>query len=165
MGRRKFTILIDAEKAKAVCSDYKIGDTFCGEPSEPEPRKPAEAAEKQARDGQVQDGPTPTSETTLTEDGRRKGGSKPKYNKGLQAFVDSLSAEFAEAKRPFTLSTFKDWLLENAKPGEGYEANPAIPDCDDIEFYDGKLWWKDRKGAPQSATMRTVERYISRSKP
>lgn len=113
---------------------------------------------------QVQGGTTSTSETILTEEARRKGGSKSKFNKGLQTFVDSLFVEFADGNEPFTLSTFKDWLRKNAASGEGYEPDPAIPDCGDIVFYDDKLWWKDRRGAPQSVTIRTVERYISRAK-
>jgi hypothetical protein len=56
----------------------------------------------------------PALATILTEEARRKGGSRPKYNRGLQAFLDTLPATFAKDGKPFNLSTLKDWLSENA---------------------------------------------------
>ena len=100
----------------------------------------------------------------LTGDSRRKGGSASKYNAGLQQFIDRLFAEFEGKGVRLTLFGLKTWLEKNARPGEGYDPEPPIPDCEDIEVYDKLVWWKNRQGHPRSATLRTFERYIQRAR-
>ena len=101
---------------------------------------------------------------SLTRKSRSKGGSKPKYTVALQQFIDRLAAEFKEAGRPLTLSTLKSWLTENAVRDHGYDPTPMISDCDDIEFFEERLWWKDRNASQKSTSIKTVERYIRRAK-
>ncbi len=100
----------------------------------------------------------------LNKKSRSKGGSVPKYDVGLQDFIDQLFAEFEGSGDNLTLSSLKTWLVENAPQGEGYDPNPTIPDCDVVEFHDDKIWWIDRQARQKSATLRTLERYISRAK-
>lgn len=100
---------------------------------------------------------------SLTKESRSKGGSKPKYNVALQQFIDRVAAEFKEAGRPLTLSTLKSWLTEHAVRNNGYDPTPVISNCDDIEFFDERLWWKDRSGSQKSTAIRTIEHYIRRA--
>ncbi len=92
---------------------------------------------------------------------RSKGGSKPKYNVALQQFIDQLAAEFKEAGRPFTPSVLETWLSTNASQGEGYESQ--IPDCDDIELYDDRVWWVDSQGRRDNRALKSIERYVQRA--
>ncbi len=96
------------------------------------------------------------------EEAQKKGGSRPTYNKGLQSFINQRSTEFAKTDKPFTLSTLKDWLLENARADETYES--GIADCDDLEFVEHTLFWEDRRGNPHSRRARSLEPYIQRAK-
>ena len=100
--------------------------------------------------------------TRLSRDDQKKGGSRRTYNKGLQSFINQRSTEFAQTGKPFTLGTFKDWLHENARPEEPYETD--IPDCDDLEFQDNILHWKNRRGDARSLRDRSLEPYIQRAK-
>lgn len=93
---------------------------------------------------------------------RSKGGSKPKYNVALQQFIDQLAAEFKEAGRPFTPSVLETWLSTNAPQGESYESE--IPDCDDIELYDDRVWWTDSQGRRKDIALKSIERYVQRAK-
>ena len=109
--------------------------------------------------------PTPTTEKQpqgLGQEHQRKGGLTPKYHPGAQEFVNRLYDQF-EADGPcLTLGTLESWLLKNAPEGKGHESE--ISDFDDVEYYDGILWWKDGDGAPHSFKIRTFERYIVRAK-
>ena len=118
--------------------------------------------EAESRVSSLLDG-APLKHLLDTED-QRKGGSRRKYDQGLQSFIDRLAAEFRKAGTPFTLLTLKKWLAENAVQGDGYAPTAAISDCDDIEFFDETLWWKDRNASQKSTAIRTIERYIQRAK-
>ena len=96
-----------------------------------------------------------------TED-RIKGGKAPKYDFGLQQFVNQLFTNFKSEGQHLTPSSFKRWLEANALRGDGYESH--ILDCDDIEFYDGKIWWKDRTGKLRGLVERSLEPYIQRAR-
>ena len=96
-----------------------------------------------------------------TED-RIKGGKAPKYDAGLQQFIDQLFAKFERADTRLTSSSLHTWLAENAPKDDGHET--GIPSCDDIELYDNKVWWKNQQARQKSAALRTVERYILRAK-
>ena len=98
-----------------------------------------------------------------TED-RIKGGEAPKYNFGLQQFINQLAVEFKDAEKLLTPPTLKAWLVKNANPGEGYDPTPEIFDCDDIEFNGSELLWKDHTGSQKSIVIRSIDRYISRAK-
>ena len=98
----------------------------------------------------------------LNAKSQSKGGSKPKYNVALQQFIDQLAAEFNGTGKPLTLSALETWLSTDAPQGESYES--GIPDCDDIEIYDDKVWWIDSKGLRKSLTLRSIERYVERAK-
>ena len=100
----------------------------------------------------------------LTDASRAKGGSTRKYDVGLQQFINQLFAEFTEKSIRLARSGLTAWLEQNALPGEGYDPEPPIPDCGDIEFYENRVWWKNRQGHPKSASLRTIERYILRAK-
>ena len=102
--------------------------------------------------------------TPLTKAHRTKGGKAPKYDFGLQQFVDQLFAEFEAKDTDLTPPLLKAWLVENAPKDEGYDPVPEIPDCGDIEFYEGKVWWKDRTGRPRSVVERSLEPYIRRAR-
>ena len=99
--------------------------------------------------------------TPLTEAHRIKGGKAPKYNFGLQQFIDQLAAEFNGAGRPFTFSALEKWLSTRASQGEGYESE--IPDCDEIEFYDDRVWWVDSQGQRKNLALKSIERYVQRA--
>ena len=100
----------------------------------------------------------------LNRDSRKKGGLAPKYNVGLQKFIDQLFAEFERKDTRLTLSGLETWLVQHAQNDEGYDPEPPIPDCGDIEFYEDKIWWKDGNANLKSRTLRAVERYIARAK-
>ena len=117
-------------------------------------------SEKRGKDG----GQRKRISPSLTPGSQSRGGSNSKYNVALQKFINRLAAEFRAENHDLTIRTLKAWLLVNAQPGNGYEPGPPIPDCDDIEFDKGKLWWKDHKGSQKSIAIRSVERYISRAK-
>ena len=102
------------------------------------------------------------ADSNHTIESRKKGGSAPKYYVGFQQFLDELFARHKEEDPPLTLSRFCEWLQENALFEEGYET--GIPNCDDIEFYDDKVWWKDQQARQKSIALRTAERYLSRAK-
>ena len=102
--------------------------------------------------------------SNLTRDSRRKGGRAPKYDAGLQQFIDQLFAEFEGEGVRLTLFGLEPWLEKNAQPKEGYDPEPPIPDCGDIEFYDNLIWWKNQQGDQKSAALRTLERYIQRAR-
>lgn len=109
--------------------------------------------------------PSPSSSpSNLTDKSRSDGGSKAKYNVGLQKFIDQLFAEFDGRGTRLTLSLLETWLEENAPKDDGYDPDPEIPDFDDVELYDGNVWWKDHQGHRKNATLRTLERYISRAR-
>ncbi len=98
----------------------------------------------------------------LSREDQKKGGSRPKYDQGLQYFINQRSTEFAESGKSFSLATLKDWLLENARDGESYES--GIPDCDELEFVENRLYWKDRQARLHSRSAPSLERYIQRAK-
>ncbi len=98
----------------------------------------------------------------LNRDSQTKGGLAPKYHAGLQQFIDQLFAKFERADTRLTSSSLHTWLAENAPKDAGHET--GIPSCDDVELYDNKVWWRNRQGHQKSATLRTIERYISRAK-
>ncbi len=98
----------------------------------------------------------------LSREDQKKGGSRSKYDQGLQSFINQRSTEFAESGKPFSLATLKDWLLENARADETYES--GIADCDDLEFVENTLYWKDRRGITHSRRARSLEPYIQRAK-
>ena len=98
-----------------------------------------------------------------TED-RIKGGKAPKYNFGLQEFVNQIFTKFKSEGQLLTPPTLKAWLVKNAPPGEGYDPEPKIPDCDDIEFNGSDLLWKDHTGSQKSIVIKSVDPYISRAK-
>ncbi len=104
-----------------------------------------------------------SAEPNLTGDSRRKGGSAPKYNAGLQQFIDQLFVEFEGEGVRLTLFGLKTWLERNAQPNKGYDPEPPIPDCGDIEFYDKHVWWKNKQSHQKSTALRTLERYIQRA--
>ncbi len=99
----------------------------------------------------------------LTMESRSKGGSKPKYNAGLQKFIDRLAVKFKDEKKLLTPPTLKAWLVKNAIPGQGFDPTPAILDCDDIEFNGSELLWKDDTGSQKSMAIKSVDRYIQRA--
>jgi hypothetical protein len=98
----------------------------------------------------------------LSREDQKKGGSRPKYDQGLQSFINQCSTKFAESGKPFSLATLKDWLLENARDRESYES--GVPDCDELEFVENRLYWKDRQARPHSRSAPSLERYIQRAK-
>lgn len=98
-----------------------------------------------------------------TED-RIKGGKAPKYHFGLQQFVNQLFTEFKREDQRFTLSSVKRWLEANAPYEDGYDPEPAIPDCGDIEYYDDRIWWKDRDARLKSVHERSLEPYFRRAR-
>ena len=100
----------------------------------------------------------------INAESRRRGGSKPKYNAGLQEFIDRLAVKFKDEKKLLTPPTLKDWLVKNAILDAGYEPTPAILDFDDIEFNESVLLWKDHEGTQKSIKIKSVDRYISRAK-
>ena len=100
----------------------------------------------------------------LNTESRSRGGSRPKYNAGLQQFINQLTVEFKDAGNLLTPPTLKAWLVKNANPGEGYDPTPEIPDCDDIEFNGSQLLWKDHTGSQKSIVIKSVDPYISRAK-
>ena len=100
--------------------------------------------------------------SNLTDETRSKGGSKPHYNASCQQFIDQRYVEFESRRDRLTVSHLKTWLEENARPEQGDET--GIPSCDDIEFYENRIWWKDETGSPKSKSLRAAERYIARAK-
>ncbi len=102
--------------------------------------------------------------SSLSRESQIKGGSAPKYDLGLQQFIDRLFAEFKADGVRLTPSSLETWLNENAQPNEGYDPEPPIPDCGDIEFYDNKVWWKNDAGAPKSILIKSLERYFKRTR-
>jgi len=98
----------------------------------------------------------------LSREDQKKGGSRPKYNHGLQTFINQLCTEFVESGKLFSLATVKDWLFRNARAEEPYES--GIRDCDDLEFVEGALFWIDRHGRSHSRRARSLEPYIQRAK-
>ena len=105
-----------------------------------------------------------TAPKHLDTKSRTKGGKAPKYDLGLQQFIDRLFAEFKADGVRLTTSSLEAWLNENVQPNEGYEPEPPIPDCGDIEFYDNKVWWKNAAGAPKSILIKSLERYFKRTR-
>ena len=101
---------------------------------------------------------------SLNRDSQTKGGKATKYDSGLQQFIDQLSIEFKKKSVPLIYPDLKTWFEVNAPFENGYQPEPHIPDCDDIEFYDGKVWWKDRSGRQKSVVIRSLERYIQRAR-
>lgn len=99
--------------------------------------------------------------STLNKDAAKKGGSRSKYNKGLQSFMNQLSAKFAETGKTFTLPTFNDWLLEVANKGS-YET--GIPDFEDLDLVEDTLYWVNRRGDTRSLKVRSLQPYIKRAK-
>ena len=118
--------------------------------------------EAESRVSSLLDG-APLKHLLDTED-QRKGGSRRKYDQGLQSFINRLAAEFKDAEKLLTPPTLKAWLVKNAEPGEGYDPTPEILDCDDIEFNGSELLWKDHTGSQKSIKIKSVDRYISRAK-
>ena len=106
--------------------------------------------------------PPEDKEIGLSREDQKKGGSRQTYDKGLQSFISQLFAEFAKTGKPFTLSTLKDWLREKTDGEYPYET--GIADCDDLEFLDNRLHWKDRGARPDSRGARSLEPYIQRAK-
>ena len=100
----------------------------------------------------------------LDAESRTKGGRAAKYDTGLQQFIDRLFAEFETKGDRLTPPLLKAWLVENAPKVEGYDPVPEIPDFGDLEFYDEKVWWKNRRGHPKSVIFKSLERYIKRAK-
>ncbi|MCH8999610.1 MAG: hypothetical protein IID48_15295 [Proteobacteria bacterium] len=105
----------------------------------------------------------------LTVKLRSKGGMAPKFDAGLQQFIDRLFDEFEERGKCLVPSLLKTWLEEKASKNDGYDEDgynpdPAIPACGDVELYDNLVWWKERQGQQKSASLRTIERYITRAK-
>ncbi len=98
-----------------------------------------------------------------TED-RIKGGKAPKYDFGFQKFVNQLFTEFKMKGQRLTPSSFKRWLKANAVRNDGYDPEPVIPDCEDIEFYEDRVWWKDRDARPKSMHERSLDPYIQRAR-
>ncbi len=98
----------------------------------------------------------------LNQRARSKGGKKSRWDTGLQAFIDWLHSEITADGTPFTLSTVKQWLENNA--GEYDPRETGIPDCDEVYFADGLVSWIDSQGAHKSRALRSLERYISRAK-
>ena len=96
------------------------------------------------------------------EEAQKKGGSRRTYDKSLQSFFNQRFTEFTKTGKPFTWSTLKDWLLENARAEKGYDSD--IADCEDLEFIEDPLFWKDRRGRPHSRRYRSLEPYIQRAK-
>jgi hypothetical protein len=99
----------------------------------------------------------------LTDDARKKGGSKRKYDKGLQQFIDWLFDEFKDNGTHLTIDALEKWLVQNASKDEGFDP-PDIRDCEDIELYDGRIWWKDKDGQRKNTSLRSVEPYMRRAK-
>ncbi len=102
--------------------------------------------------------------TPLTKAHRIKGGKAPKDYRGVQEFINRLFDELAGDRPSLTLGQLESWLTENAPREEGYDPDPTIPDFDDVEYYDKKLWWKNDEGRPLSLTKRALEQYITRAK-
>ena len=79
----------------------------------------------------------------------------------MQQFIDQLFTEFEGGGVTLTPSRLKVWLENNILPDQKYSAEPWIPNCDEIEFIDDLIWWKDGDGNKKNKSRRSVDRYIS----
>ncbi|MCB7130078.1 MAG: hypothetical protein J3T61_11140 [Candidatus Brocadiales bacterium] len=91
-----------------------------------------------------------------------KGGKKPKWDTGMQDFINWLHSEIGADGTLFTLSTVKRWLENNAL--EYTHQVMDISDCEDVYFADGRIGWINCKGIPKSLALRSLDRYIRRAK-
>ena len=106
-----------------------------------------------------------STRTVLSKESRIKGGSGPRYDRGLQEFINRLYSEFKQRNELLTITSLKTWLETNAHFENGYDPQPEILDCEDIEFYEDTIWWKkSRNGAQKSVTIKAVERYLKRAR-
>ncbi len=98
----------------------------------------------------------------LDQYARRKGGSQPKWDTGLQEFVIHVRDKLKKQGMDLTLGTLKIWLSENAPHDDLYV--PGILDCDDVYYEEDKVSWTDRTGRKHDRALKSLERYIRRAK-
>ena len=99
----------------------------------------------------------------LTKRTRSKGGSRSRYNQGLQEAINRFRKLISGNNKTLTLPTLKDWIRQNASYTEHYSFEPPIPNCDEIYIDEQQLIWTDREGRECNMALRSLERYVRRA--
>lgn len=107
----------------------------------------------------------------LTTKNAKRGGSQPKFNRGLQTAINRIAEDLQAKGQRLTTASILRWLQEQTRRGrdpndepERYSFDPEIPDCDDLQIDGGKLYWKDRQGRERDISLRSLEPYVRRTK-
>lgn len=107
----------------------------------------------------------------LTKENAKRGGSQPKFNRGLQTAINRIAEDLQAKGQKFTTKSVIKWLQEQTRRGrdpndesERYSFDPEIPDCDELQIDGCKLYWKDREGRERDISSRSLEPYVRRAK-